>query len=356
MCSSDLWDIGDDGTYTVTMQASQVADTSGNFVAAGTLGTFSVTVPSSATRLAFAVQPKSAIAGATLSPAITISVLDSKGHLVTNDNSSVTIAIASGPAGASLSGTLTVPVHNGLAIFSDLSLTKAGKYTLRATDGSLKSALSNAFTIKPAAATAQLTLLQAPADATVGRTSEGPLTVAVTDAFGNIIPSNHSQVTLSIVGGNSSVPAFTGTSTLTFNNGKATFGNLKFLTPGLFTLQLTDLSLPNPQPLQTTQTVVPAVTSVSKPPLAASYKSTQTFTLTATLKSTAPASIPFTGTATLLDENNVPLATATVSPLGITKFALSSLSVGIRQCHISYPGDANHSSADSPLFTLTIVA
>lgn len=38
------WDAADDGTYTVTMQTGQVADTSGNFVAAGTVGTFSSSI------------------------------------------------------------------------------------------------------------------------------------------------------------------------------------------------------------------------------------------------------------------------------------------------------------------------
>jgi uncharacterized protein YkwD len=38
------WDAADDGTYTVEMQAGQVADTSGNFVATATLGTFSSTI------------------------------------------------------------------------------------------------------------------------------------------------------------------------------------------------------------------------------------------------------------------------------------------------------------------------
>ncbi len=39
------WDLGDNGTYTVSLQANQVADTSGNFAAAGSLGTFAVNVP-----------------------------------------------------------------------------------------------------------------------------------------------------------------------------------------------------------------------------------------------------------------------------------------------------------------------
>ena len=39
------WDLGDNGTYTVTLQAGQVTDTSGNSVAAGSLGTFAVSIP-----------------------------------------------------------------------------------------------------------------------------------------------------------------------------------------------------------------------------------------------------------------------------------------------------------------------
>jgi len=41
------WDETDNGTYTVTMQAGQVSDTSGNPVAASTLGTFDVAIASS---------------------------------------------------------------------------------------------------------------------------------------------------------------------------------------------------------------------------------------------------------------------------------------------------------------------
>src|SRR5262249_16342835 len=39
------WDFADNGSYTVALEASQVSDTSGNFAAAGTLGTFQATIP-----------------------------------------------------------------------------------------------------------------------------------------------------------------------------------------------------------------------------------------------------------------------------------------------------------------------
>lgn len=42
------WSRSSNGLYTITMQANQVSDTNNNFVAAGTLGQFSVSVPSSA--------------------------------------------------------------------------------------------------------------------------------------------------------------------------------------------------------------------------------------------------------------------------------------------------------------------
>jgi hypothetical protein len=43
------WGAEDNGAYTASMQPSQVADTSGNFVAAGTLGTFQVVLSGLAT-------------------------------------------------------------------------------------------------------------------------------------------------------------------------------------------------------------------------------------------------------------------------------------------------------------------
>ena len=49
------------------------------------------------------VQPISAVVGQTLSP-ITVWVVDSSGRVVTDSNQLVTLAIASGPAGATLAG------------------------------------------------------------------------------------------------------------------------------------------------------------------------------------------------------------------------------------------------------------
>ncbi|NOZ22190.1 MAG: S8 family serine peptidase [Planctomycetes bacterium] len=56
------WDVADNGTYTVSVQASQVSDTSGNFVAAGSLGTFQVSFDAGADGDAYEVDDTAALA------------------------------------------------------------------------------------------------------------------------------------------------------------------------------------------------------------------------------------------------------------------------------------------------------
>jgi autotransporter-associated beta strand protein/uncharacterized repeat protein (TIGR03803 family) len=60
----------------------------------------------------------------------------------------VTLTLGSGPDGANLGGTLTQPVIDGVATFSDLTIDQGGGYTLVATSGFLQ-ASSKSFTIGP---------------------------------------------------------------------------------------------------------------------------------------------------------------------------------------------------------------
>ena len=67
-------------------------------------------------------QPSNAVVGQPISPAITVAVVDAKGNTITTNNTQlVTLAIASGPAGAKLLGTTTVRAVNGVADFTNLS-------------------------------------------------------------------------------------------------------------------------------------------------------------------------------------------------------------------------------------------
>ena len=72
-------------------------------------------------------QPSNAVVGQPISPAITVAVVDPKGNTITANNTQlVTLAIASGPAGAQLLGTTTVRAVNGVADFTNLSLSLPG--------------------------------------------------------------------------------------------------------------------------------------------------------------------------------------------------------------------------------------
>ena len=104
-------------------------------------------------------QPSNAVVGQPISPAITVAVVDAKGNTITTDNTQlVTLAIASGPAGAKLLGTTTVRAVNGVADFTNLTLSLAGTYTLTATGGALTPDFSNEFTIAPVNVTSAVTI------------------------------------------------------------------------------------------------------------------------------------------------------------------------------------------------------
>lgn len=102
------------------------------------------------TRMAFTVQPGAAAAGASISPAVQISVLDSAGQVATNYSGDVTLEITDGTGNedAELTGTLTVTAVAGVATFSTLSIDiEATGYTLTATGPGLVEVASAAFDI-----------------------------------------------------------------------------------------------------------------------------------------------------------------------------------------------------------------
>jgi hypothetical protein len=97
---------------------------------------------------------------------------------------SVTLSIASGPAGATLGGTTTVTTSAGIATFSDISLPVQGTYTLAAAATGRQGATSNAFHVDagPVAAFA-VTGVDSPT--TAGHAQH--VMVAAHDSFGNVV-------------------------------------------------------------------------------------------------------------------------------------------------------------------------
>jgi hypothetical protein len=118
------------GTYHYTVTAKWHSWTAAS-------GSRTVTVASgAATHLAFDVQPSSTTAGAAITPAVTVRVLDANNNLVTTDSSTkVTLAIGTNPGGGTLTGGGETTVSGGTATFGSLSINKTGTgYTLTASD------------------------------------------------------------------------------------------------------------------------------------------------------------------------------------------------------------------------------
>ncbi len=75
-------------------------------------------------------------------------VQDTLGHVDSSFTASVTVVIGTNPLGGRLSGTLSVAPVNGVALFGDLTIDKAGTgYTLNATTSGATGASSASFDV-----------------------------------------------------------------------------------------------------------------------------------------------------------------------------------------------------------------
>jgi len=104
--------------------------------------------PGTSELLAFRVQPSSVTAGSIMTPAVQVQVQDTLGHVDSSFTASVTVVIGTNPLGGRLSGTLSVAPVNGVALFGDLTIDKAGTgYTLNATTSGATGASSASFDV-----------------------------------------------------------------------------------------------------------------------------------------------------------------------------------------------------------------
>ena len=109
-------------------------------------------VAGAAKKLAFQVQPGTAVTNVALAPAVQIVAQDSLGNTATAFTGNVTLAFGANPTGATLAGTLTVAAVAGVATFSGISVDNiASGYTLTASATGLAAATSASFAITAAA-------------------------------------------------------------------------------------------------------------------------------------------------------------------------------------------------------------
>src|SRR5439155_1429186 len=135
----------------------------GEGLSGATSTAFNIT-PGPVTQLVFTVQPSTAVAARTISPAVQVAARDAQGNLVSAFAGSVTVALGTNPSGGTLAGTTTVPAVSGVASFASLSLNKVGSgYTLTAAapfQPALTGATSTPFDISPGQAAQLLFTVQ----------------------------------------------------------------------------------------------------------------------------------------------------------------------------------------------------
>jgi hypothetical protein len=92
--------------------------------------------------------PPSVNAGTPFPVPLYVVAEDANGNVDSTFDGSVTIALDSNPGNATLGGTVTVPAIDGVAVFSDLTMDRAGTgYTLGVSSGSLSPASTDLFDV-----------------------------------------------------------------------------------------------------------------------------------------------------------------------------------------------------------------
>src|SRR5207244_1112141 len=138
-------------------------------------------IAGTATQLAFTVQPSNTMAGAVITPAVQVSVLDGGGKLVPSFRGNVSVAHGNNPGGSTLGGTTTVAAVGGVATFFDLSVNKTGTgYTLTASATGFAPVTSTAFDITPGTAT-QLVFTVQPSTTVAGAAISPAVQVSALD-------------------------------------------------------------------------------------------------------------------------------------------------------------------------------
>src|SRR5207253_1340013 len=157
---------------------------------AGLSATFTVTaVAGTGNRLAFSQQPASTTAGTAISPAVTVTILDSQGNPSTTATDSITIAIGTNPSGGTLGGPATVAAVSGVAPCRNLTIDKAGTtYTLSANGAGLNGATSTAVAITAGAAH-HLAFTVQPSNTGSGAAISPAVQVTILDVNNNVVAS-----------------------------------------------------------------------------------------------------------------------------------------------------------------------
>lgn len=278
------WSTSNPAVTTVSPQGLVTAVGAGSAIltatSEGRSGSVSLTVtPRPPSRLGFVVQPSNATAGMAITPAIRVALQDQVGNTVTTATGTITLAFASNPGGATLTGTLSAQAVQGVATFPDVRVNRAGQgYSLRATAPGFAEAVSGTFTVS-AGLPAALAVIVEPAGGSASGAAFGQQPVVqLRDAQGNDVSQAGVTVTAVLASGPGTLNGTT--SVVTGSDGRAVFTNLAIVgSVGSYSLQFaaTGLAPKTSSPFtlgaglatQLTFTTAPPGTAVNGQPLGA---------------------------------------------------------------------------------------
>ena len=244
---------GKSGAYTLTATAAGLATATSNplTISAG-----------AATQLVFTTQPGGGANGAAFGTQPVVAIEDASGNVATTNTSNVTLSIASQPGtGATLNcGPNTQAAKNGVVAFTTCQISGTiGTYKLTATDGTLTSATSTAFSIT-VGAPSQLAFTTQPGNGANGAAFGTQPTVSVEDAGGNVVTTATNAVTLAIASqpGNGATLTCT-TNPLAASAGVNAFAGCQIVgKAGTYTLSATSAGLTSATSASLTLSVGPA--------------------------------------------------------------------------------------------------
>jgi Ca2+-binding RTX toxin-like protein len=192
--------------------------------------------PAAAAKLAFEQQPTTTVVAAPFLPAIRVIALDPFGNTATTDNSdTVTLRLMNNPSTASLTGTASVKLTDGVATFPTLQVNKPGSaFTLAALSPFLSAAVSAPFDVV-AVAGLSVSTTQTTSTAGVGIT----VTVKAVDSKGNTVINYPGTVHFRSTDAHAALPADT-----TLSLGQTSF-TVTLKTAGSQTITALDLSKPS---------------------------------------------------------------------------------------------------------------
>lgn len=185
-----------------------------------------------ASRVAIQREPSGAASGAIIATQPIVRITDAVGNVIAGSTAAVTAAIATGSG--TLSGTTTVNAVNGVATFTNLTITGTGPAALAFTVAGLTAATSASFTVAPPPTTpTQLAVATQPDGATSAVAFTTQPVIQIRDGNGTVVSSATTAVTASIASGSGTI---SGTSTVNAVNGVATFTNLAIVGSGTSTI------------------------------------------------------------------------------------------------------------------------